>query len=553
MPRRPKIFAAFFLVLFLAQGLVLIRATSPTTDEVAFHMVNGYAYLKTHDYRMSPANPALLRQWMALPWLFFKPKLDLNKISWREADSVPFAVDFFYRDNRQIANKLLYSARVMNLLLGFALALLVYAWSRRLYGEWAGILSLAFYTLCPNFLAYSSIAHTDIGVTLFITLTGFGLWKFLISGQKKDFVLFAVAFGFACAAKQNALVFFVPFLAVLLLKKRWSDFFKSAFWLPISAFIIIWASYGFEFKPLLWEGVPRIGEKLSYVAAFADKLFPGNSGIKELLRNASRSLPVPIPSYLLGFAGLVRSHQDPYTHYAFGQWITGSVWYFYFFSFAAKMTLPFLGLLIVRAVYFQKAGSSGGHENAVVLLPTAFLSGLTMFDSTGIGIRYLFPFIPMLFVWIGGLAKLAQTGKSVWKWALVTLIVLNAVTVWPAFPNYLSYFNPAVGGVEKGLYLTRGSDVDWGQGLKALKTYLDRQGISKISLRYFGTADPSFYGIDYEPVTETETERPEAKVYAVSIFFREHMKWCDRIKPDALVGGSIHVYDLRKKPQGSVF
>lgn len=547
MPRRPKIFAVFFLLLFLVQGILLIRATSPTTDEVAFHIVNGYAYLKTHDYRMSPANPALLRQWMALPWLFFKPKLDLKKASWREADSVPFAVDFFYRDNHAMADRLLHSARAMNLLLGFALALVVYVWSRRLYGEWGGVLSLAFYTLCPNFLAYSSIAHTDIGVTLFVTLSGFGLWKFLVSGHRWDFALFAAAFGLACAAKHNALVFFAPFLAVLLVKKGWKTFFQGVLWLPVSAFLMIWASYGFEFKPLLWEGVPRIGEKLSYVAAFSDKIFPGNTGMKTFLLSASRNVSLPIPSYLLGFAGLVRSHQDPYTHYAFGRWTTEGVWYFYLVSFAAKMTLPFLGLLAARVVLFRKTSSPQGAENAVILLPTAFLTVVTMFDSTGIGVRYFFPFIPMLFVWIGGLVQLTKTRSRAWTAALSSAVVLNAATVWPVFPNYLSYFNPAVGGVERGLYLTRGSDVDWGQGLKALKTYLERQGISKISLRYFGTADPSFYGIDYEPVTETETERPESKVYAVSVFFREHMKWCDRIKPDALVGGSIHVYDLREK------
>ena len=529
--------------------MALIRATSPTTDEVAFHMVNGYAYLKTHDYRMSPANPALLRQWMALPWLFFKPKLNLDNVSWREADSVPFAVDFFYRDNRAIADKLLYSARFMNLLLGFALALIVTVWSRRLYGEWGGVLSLSFYTLCPNFLAYSSIAHTDIGVTLFVTLSGFGLWKYLVSGRRGDFALFAAAFGLACAAKHNALVFFAPFLAVILFKKGWKIFFQAAFWLPVSAFLAIWTSYGFEFKPLLWEGVPRIAEKLSYVAVFSEKLFPGNTGMKEFLRYASQNFPVPIPSYLLGFAGLLRSHQDPYTHYAFGRWMTGSVWYFYFFSFASKMTLPFLGLLAARAVLFRKTNSPGGWENAVVLLPTAFLTAITMFDSTGIGVRYLFPFIPMLFVWIGGLVKLAENGNRLWTVILSAAVALNAATVWPVFPNYLSYFNPAAGGVERGLHLTRGSDVDWGQGLKALKTYLDRERIPKISLRYFGTADPSFYGIDYEPVMEAETERPEAKVYAVSIFFREHMKWCDRIKPDAIVGGSIHVYDLRQRSE----
>ena len=546
--RSTQLLATVFFALFLAQGLYLIKETSPTTDKTAFHMVNGYTYLKTHDYRMSPANPALLREWMALPWLVFQPKLDLDKASWREAESVPFSLDVFYHDNRAIANKLLYSARFMILLLGLALGVVVYTWSRQLYGEWAGVLSLAFYSLSPSFIAYSSIAHTDIGITLFITLSAYGLWKYLCTGRNGDFVLFAAAFGAACAAKHNALVFFLPFLVILGIKKGWSAFLKGTIFLPLAALLLVWVSYGFEFKPLLWQGVPRIEEKLSYVSAFSDSVFHGNAAAKAWVQQAAQTVPVPIPSYLLGFAGLIRSHQAPYPHYAFGHWTNDCVWYFYLFSFVAKLTLPFLGLLLFRFAYFRKAGSVGGQENLIVLLPTAFLFYITFFDRTGIGIRYLLPVIPLLVVWIGGLANLAKN-SSIWKKGLILAVILNAATVWPVFPNYLSYFNPAIGGVEGGLHYVRGSDVDWGQGLKALKRYLDEHHISKISLRYFGTADPTFYGIDSEPVTEAETEKPEHKVYAVSIFFREHMKWADRIKPTAIVGGSIHIYDLRNSSE----
>jgi hypothetical protein len=99
----------------------LTRHTSPTTDEIPFHAVNGYAYLKTRDFRMNPSSPALVREWMALPWLAIGPKLDLSKPSWREAESQPFAEDFFWRDNRAVAGRLLFSSRLMILVLGTAL------------------------------------------------------------------------------------------------------------------------------------------------------------------------------------------------------------------------------------------------------------------------------------------------------------------------------------------------------------------------------------------------------------------------------------------------
>ncbi|HEY4575265.1 MAG TPA: hypothetical protein VIJ26_14910, partial [Thermoanaerobaculia bacterium] len=41
------------------------------------------------------------------------------------------------------------------------------------------------------------------------------------------------------------------------------------------------------------------------------------------------------------------------------------------------------------------------------------------------------------------------------------------------------------------------SNIDWGQGLKRVRKYMDRQGIDHIGLAYFGHVDPALYGIDF--------------------------------------------------------
>ena len=43
------------------------------------------------------------------------------------------------------------------------------------------------------------------------------------------------------------------------------------------------------------------------------------------------------------------------------------------------------------------------------------------------------------------------------------------------------------------------SNVDWGQGLIALRDEMERRGIKRIHLSYHGTTDPAVYGIDYVP------------------------------------------------------
>ena len=536
--------AALLCALFFLQGLCLVRETSPTADEIPFHMVNGYAYLKTRDYRMSPANPAMLREWMALPWLVLKPRLDLEKKSWAAADSENFGKEFFYKDNRSAADRLLYASRFMILLLGTALGIVVFLWSRSLYGAWGGILSLAIYAFCPNFLAHSAIAHTDVGVTLFLTLSAFFLWRYLEYSRTLDLWGLVFSFGFACAAKYNALFFSVPLFLILVLRKGLRTSLKAAALCFLSTFFVIWFTYGFEFKPILGGVVPRIDEKLSYVSAISQHLFPGQENVENFLKRIALQTPVPIPTYLLGIAGMLRSHQAPYLHYAFGEWTTKARWYYYIFCFVTKMTLLFLALLFLRIVFFRKAGSPSGNENWVVWPLTATVFIVTAFDTAGQGIRYLFPVIPILFVWIGGLVRPASKSKIAIG-VLCAVVILNPLTTLPVFPNYLSYFNPLIGGVMGGYCYVRGSDVDWGQGLKGLKNHLDKNAVPKVSLRYFGSADPSFYGISYEPVSEAESKVPDKKVYAISLFYLEHMEWSRRIKPTALVGGSIFVYDLR--------
>jgi hypothetical protein len=40
------------------------------------------------------------------------------------------------------------------------------------------------------------------------------------------------------------------------------------------------------------------------------------------------------------------------------------------------------------------------------------------------------------------------------------------------------------------------SNLDWGQDLKGLKAWVERNKVEKIQLAYFGTANPIYYGID---------------------------------------------------------
>src|SRR5438477_12249526 len=62
------VIAAAALVAFIALALGDLLTASPTSDETA-HLVAGYSYLVTHDYRLNPEHPPLVKMVAALPLL----------------------------------------------------------------------------------------------------------------------------------------------------------------------------------------------------------------------------------------------------------------------------------------------------------------------------------------------------------------------------------------------------------------------------------------------------------------------------------------------------
>jgi len=97
------------------------------------------------------------------------------------------------------------------------------------------------------------------------------------------------------------------------------------------------------------------------------------------------------------------------------------------------------------------------------------------------------------------------------------------------------------------------SNLDWGQDLKNLKRYLDDRHIPEVCLSYYGWPPVEYYGIRYRPLPALPDIQFAARlncVAAVSVtnLATQHDRFAglDELKPDARIGYSIYVYDLRK-------
>lgn len=127
---------------------------------------------------------------------------------------------------------------------------------------------------------------------------------------------------------------------------------------------------------------------------------------------------------------------------------------------------------------------------------------------------------------------------------LALLLWLPAETLG-IFPSYLAYFNELAGGPANGYKYLNGADLDWGQDLKHLATYLRRHGIARVKLAFFGADDPRMYGISYELLRPGEPATGDLAVSATLVTgCGEAFAWLRRFEPVARVGYSIFVYRI---------
>jgi hypothetical protein len=84
-----------------------------------------------------------------------------------------------------------------------------------------------------------------------------------------------------------------------------------------------------------------------------------------------------------------------------------------------------------------------------------------------------------------------------WLYAVVLLLLFQAISVTLTFPNYIGYANEAFGGPKNVWRYVSDSSADWAQQLHAVKRYTDERHIQKCWFVYFGTGvnDYNYYKI----------------------------------------------------------
>jgi hypothetical protein len=284
---------------------------------------------------------------------------------------------------------------------------------------------------------------------------------------------------------------------------------------------------------------------------------------------------IPAVYFFQGFSpwwnGLVRvlAHQEG-GHLAFflGEYSTQGWWSYFPVAFLIKTPAGTL-LLLAASLFFWRAGVPLGRKDALFLLaPVAILFLVAARGRINIGLRHILPVYPLLFVTASRLASVRFRSLLLRGVVVGAPAVLTAVSsLWIA-PHQLAYFNELVGGPRHGLRYLSDSNIDWGQDLKGLKTFLDERNVPMVYLSYFGNAPPEALGIRYQyapafghlepPSRDVMPASMRPQILAISVCSlqgvhlreRDLYAWLGNRAPIGSIGYSLYLYDLTHDAAG---
>ncbi|MFI5117852.1 MAG: ArnT family glycosyltransferase [Terriglobales bacterium] len=505
--RRPREWIPVFLlaVVMAAQMWTSIRQLSVTSDEID-HLHAGYRYLRCNDFGWNPEHPPLAKIVDALPLLAMQVNDPIpNACGLPSSRELDFRVGHaFLFANRE---SMLMAARTAASL--FAILLLIATWffARTLFGTNVAFIASALVAFEPNLIGHGGLVTTDVPAALGFLLAIYASYRYLARPTVDRILVLGLAMGLALALKFSSitLIGILPalFLADALVTGgggRMRRLFRSmgCFALAmIIAAVVLWASYGFRYasrpdgaQP--WSN-PRIEDARGLVPT---KVIP--------MVESTHLLP---QAYLIGLQDVFVESELGRPGYLLGHNYLGGRWYYFPVAAAIKFTVPFLLMssLSFAAFCFWRTKF---RELLPLLLPVALYMAASAASGINIGLRHVFPIIPLLAIFgAAGIWNLPLR-RNIVIGALIVLLSAHAASSLHAFPSYISYGNELWGGPNNVYKHLADSNTDWGQAHKIARSYINRMQPTSCFLIQEYHNNKLDYGIPCGSISELESDIP---------------------------------------------
>lgn len=335
--------------------------------------------------------------------------------------------------------------------LAIALALLsAFAMAVRLVGWPSALLGFGLIAFDPFHLGLSRLLHLDGTLSSFMLLALLAFLVYLARGERYALALSALAAGLAWLTRSPGL-FLVPFVGVTglgwwLTTPGSKGQAPRPGWGRVLGALVVWGVLGLVVFVLLWPAM--------WVAPV--------ESLRQVLSAASEYA--------------AEGHLKP--TFFNGEVYGGDPgWIFYPVSYLWRTTpIALMGLVLAVAGLLLRRGSFADpivRRTTLVLLLYALLFGLFMNVGAKKFDRYLLPsFVALDLVagvgWWWGVSSVTRrmSIRERWPeaagWGLLALIVIvQAGLALPAFPYYLSYYNPLMGGSARAPEVMM---IGWGEG-----------------------------------------------------------------------------------------
>jgi hypothetical protein len=528
--------ATALLTFFALRADRCARSMSQTFDE-AVHLTAGYSYWSIGDFRMNRETPPLLKLVWALPIMIGDaPPFRPNPDDWERNDIWRLGDAFLY-DSGVAPDQLLLPARRVNIAFGVALVALIGWWALRLSGRGAAILAWGLAGFDPNLAGHSAVVSTDVGLAFFCSAAAYCLWEYAGSRNRVWFVLAGISLGGALASKFSAVVF------------------VAGVGLGAIGFVLAGGSLGST-------STASRRDRLKHLIGLFVRLGLISAAVTAVSYFGIRALDWP-----RGFKQqLVRGEfGDP--HFYLNGEISSKGWWFYFFEVLAIKTPVWLLILMAAGLASSFRRRPDRRELTFVYVPAAVYFIAMVASGIDVGWRVILPGYPAVILLasrsvatISLPASASPLVRVIGHLPFFAVLLLAVVDLFKGPPE-LSYTNGLIAGRHDLHRYLGDSNLDWGQGLKALKAELGSRGDPVIYLSYAGTARPEAYGIRYErlptwgqfhtpPTDRVDPAGPICLAVSVSNLQGTYLndpttyRWLMEREPISRTDGSIWLWDL---------
>jgi 4-amino-4-deoxy-L-arabinose transferase-like glycosyltransferase len=532
---------AALIFLYVLQCAWFIRTQSLTYDEPC-HIYAGLDAWRHGRFFAWNDHPSLPRLWLTLPLIprtFDVRFVDMNAQKVQVRSVAPDPVSLARR------------GRWMNVLLGIALAVALWLAARRFFSDAAANFALALYVFSAAMIAHFSLITTDGIAVLMIFVSALQVVRWRHDPSWTQSLISGVVFGLLLLSKFYAPAFFVICLAVMLTcgpegfaraLRRWH--WRKTAVAALIALMLVWAGYFFHVSHLTVTNG-------HLVATFPNR----PPFIKDTRSINNLNLWVPAGEYIDGVREVQFHNKLGHPAFFLGTVTSRRLRAYYPVAVALKWPPVLLVVSVVALVtlILRRRSLARNHRlDFWILAIFPVLSFVLALNARiHIGDRHVLPMYPFLLLLAAAAWERATRSpqKKIWFALLVVAAALNAFDCLRYAPGYLSYFTPFVRPGESYKLLTD-SNLDWGQGLIALRDYQQRNSDAPISLAYFGTMQPELYGIKYTPFDEGDRPRGTVVISATLLsgqYSIDHdaFRWLEKYPRVAVLDGSLFVYEVK--------